>query len=225
MKVPKIPGNSNASQNGGGFQNLWFSPLLGETIPILASRSFNVFAWFNHQLVNYSSFWRGKPQKSRNSEILWPLHCQVNWSLVLYISFVWTKMALARRISSQHMAPWCGSRDLIKSTTRKGLRLSYCCMCLYIFKNQYHPSTFNLWYVSISLSVYCDAVCAITYTVLGCEYVQSTLRLISSMHGYVSSMQIHLHLNKTLSGDHTPYYPQSTKVAICFGQWSKWRDL
>ena len=79
-----------------------------------------------------SSFWRGKQQKSQNSEILWPLHCQVNWSLVLYISFVWTKMALARRISSQHMAPWCG-RDLIKSTTRKGLRLSYCC----VFMNRY----------------------------------------------------------------------------------------
>lgn len=100
-----------------------------------------------------SSFWRGKQQKSQNSKILWPLHCQVNWSLVLYISFVWTKMALARRISSQHMAPWCGSRDLIKSTTRKGLRLSYCC----VFMNRYlciHPSTFNLWYVSISVLRY-----------------------------------------------------------------------
>jgi len=217
MKVPKIPGNSNASRNGG-FQNLWFSPLLGETIPILASRSFNVFCVVQTPTRELSSFWRGKQQKSQNSEILWPLHCQVNWSLVLYISFVWTKMALAQRISSQHMAPWCGSRDLIKSTTRKGLRLSYCC----VFMNRYlciHPSTFNLWYVSIS-------VCAITINcILGCEYVQSTLRLISSMHGYVSSMQIHLHLNKARSGDHTPYYPESTKVAICFGQWSKWRDL
>lgn len=76
----------------------------------------------------------GGNRKSQNSEILWPLHCQVNWSLVLYISFVWTKMALARRISSQHMAPWCGSRrDLIKSTTRKGLRLGPCRMCWYIY--------------------------------------------------------------------------------------------
>ena len=112
--------------------------------------------------MNYSSFWRGKPQKSQNSEILWPLHCQVNWSLVLYISFVWTKMALARRISSQHMAPWCGSRrDLIKSTTRKGLRLSYCCMCLYvnIYVYIHQHSTYDMY-----VSVYCDTVCAITHT-------------------------------------------------------------
>ena len=104
---------------GGGFQNLWFSPLLGETIPILASRSFKVFCVVQPPTSERaSSFWRGKPQKSQNSEILWPLHCQVNWSLVLYISFVWTKMALARRISSQHMAPWCGRDQGIWSSPR-----------------------------------------------------------------------------------------------------------
>ena len=64
MKVPKIPGNSNASL-GGGFQNLWFSPLLGETIPILTSRSFNVFVWFKHQLVNLVHFEGGNNKNLR----------------------------------------------------------------------------------------------------------------------------------------------------------------
>lgn len=34
------------------------------------------------------------------------------------------------------------------------------------------------------------------------------------MHGYVSSMQIHLHLNKQLSGDHTIQNQQKLPYAL-----------
>lgn len=140
MPMPKW--RSQKSLSFKRFARGWFSKFMIFTPTWRNDRNFDQQIFQRFCVVQtptreLSSFWRGFHRKSQNSEILWPLHCQVNWSLVLYISFVWTKMALARRISSQHMAPWCGSRDLIKSTTRKGLRLSYCCMCLYIFKYQY----------------------------------------------------------------------------------------